>query len=89
MNRADRSHVRNARAAVSSIILTGFSRRIYHPRWMARESILARAFVRELFTRRDAAARREREKEKEKERREFLVTPESYRSLLTTLHLFP
>jgi len=48
----------------------------------------ARAFVRELFTRRDAAVEREK-RERERERREFLVTPESYRSLLTTLHLFP
>jgi len=49
----------------------------------------ARAFVRELFTRRDAATKREGERQRERERDEFLVTPESYRSLLTTLHLFP
>jgi len=51
----------------------------------------ARTFVRELFTRRDAARKREGERGRERgrERDEFLVTPESYRSLLTTLHLFP
>lgn len=50
----------------------------------------ARAFVRELFTRRDAAAAAAATAlGREKERCEFLVTPESYRSLLTTLHLFP
>lgn len=64
MNRANRSaaqsalsHVRYARARGRFFNhFNGFSRRIYHPRWMARESILACAFVRELFTRRDAAA---------------------------------
>lgn len=64
MNRANRSAAQSARARMCKTRerdrffnhFNGFSRRIYHPRWMARESILARAFVRELFTRRDTAA---------------------------------
>lgn len=92
MNRANRPAAQSALACAKRSCgrffnhFNGFSRRIYHSRWMAGESILARA---RLFANCLRGATPLQEERKRERRREFLVTRESYRSLLTTLHLFP